>query len=82
MPPIGNYTTATRRLRALLDALADKDWHANTDLMAACYNDYATASARAMLNGDLRMLRALGFQIERTPGHHDPAYRLQGHDIV
>lgn len=72
-------TQAIARLAALIDALA-VDWQSTADLIdrVALYPP-AYESAKRMLARDCRALAALGFAVERSADHHDPAWRLTGH---
>lgn len=80
MPAANSKTEAIERLRILLAVLA-ADWQDRDAIIecAAVYPD-AIMSARAMFRADMRALLALGFQVERTEGHHDPQWRLVGHE--
>ena len=75
MPP-----ESVERLSILLAALT-ADWQHRDDLLAATetYPD-GDESATRMIVRDIRWLRLLGFQIERSPEHHEPYFRIVGHD--
>lgn len=73
-------TEAIERLGALLAALTN-DWQHRDWLLAALSENYPDGdeSATRMLVRDIRWLRTLGFEIERSEGHHAPHFRLIGH---
>lgn len=79
MPPQG-HTEALDRLVRLLAALTS-DWQDRDVLieLVGLYPD-APLSANAMLRRDMHSLQALGFLVERAPGHHEPLWRLVGHE--
>src|ERR1051325_7275567 len=79
MPAPNSKTEAIERLRLLL-AVLTSDWQDRDAIIerVAVYPD-AIMSARAMFRADMRALLALGFQVERTEGHHDPQWRVVGH---
>lgn len=80
MPAPNSKTEAIERLRLLL-AVLTSDWQDRDALIEriGIYPD-AEMSARAMLRADMRALLALGFQVERTDAHHDPQWRVVGHE--
>lgn len=79
MPDPKTNTEAVERLVLVLAALT-ADWQSQDDLIEriGIYPE-ARSSAMRMLPRDMRALMALGFEIERSDGHHDPAWRLNGH---
>lgn len=80
MPNRGGITEALERLARLLDALTI-DWQ-DADVLIDCVGIYPPAhdSARAMFRADMKALALLGFQPERSAGHHDPQWRIVGHE--
>lgn len=68
------------RLVALLGALGT-GWAHRDDLIADVGRYPADPlSAGRMLRRDIAALRALGFAVERSEGHHDPSWRLERHE--
>lgn len=71
-------TRLLRRLVPLLAALGP-NWSSREQLLAAVGYVEDDEHAGRMLRRDLDALAALGFQVERSDGHHDPHWRLAGH---
>jgi hypothetical protein len=80
MPALNAKTEAVERLVLLLAALT-ADWQdRDTIIERVAIYPGALPSARAMFRADMRALAALGFLVERTASHHDPHWRIVGHE--
>ncbi len=79
MPTPKSGTEAVERLSLLLSVLT-ADWQDRDAIIerAAIYPEEHAIALR-MFPRDMRSLLALGFQVERSEGHHDPQWRLVGH---
>jgi hypothetical protein len=78
MPSKRGETRLIKRLAILINALGS-DWSSRDQLLGAVGYVEDDENAARMLRADLDALRALGFEIERSDGHHDPHWRLTGH---
>lgn len=80
MPEPKSGTESVERLRLLLEALTS-EWQPRDAIIerVGVYPPEHTSAMR-MFPRDVRSLLALGFQVERTDGHHDPEWRLVGHE--
>lgn len=79
MMPERNKYASVDRLAALLSLLSIDDWeemHAIIPQLDYPAND---ESAQRAFRRDIAALEALGFEIEKTSGRRNPAYRLMGH---
>lgn len=79
MPSPRTSTRAEARLALVLAALMGEWRDQETLIVEIGVYPEAYQSARRMLRRDMRALLALGFQVERSAGHHDPSWRIVGH---